>query len=32
MGFFTVGVCGFGVLPRARRMIAEQRRWMTPAD
>jgi chromate transporter len=33
MGFFTIGVCGFGgVLPWARRMIVEQRRWMTPAE
>src|SRR5208282_6195905 len=32
-GFFTVGVCGFGgVLPWARRMVVEQRRWMTPAE
>ncbi len=30
MGFFTVGICGFGgVLPWARRMIVEQRRWLT---
>jgi chromate transporter len=30
MGFFTIGVCGFGgVLPWARRMVVEQRRWMT---
>ena len=33
MGFFTVGVCGFGgVLPWARRMILEKRRWLTPAE
>jgi len=33
MGFFTIGVCGFGgVLPWARRMVVEQRRWMTPAE
>ena len=33
MGFFTIGVCGFGgVLPWARRMIVEQRRWMTPVE
>ncbi|MGE0224003.1 MAG: chromate transporter [Acetobacteraceae bacterium] len=33
MGFFTVGICGFGgVLPWARRMIVEQRRWLTPAE
>ena len=30
MGFFAVGIIGFGgVLPLARRMIVEQRRWMT---
>lgn len=29
-GFLSVGVLGFGgVLPLARRMIVEQRRWMT---
>jgi chromate transporter len=33
MGFFTIGVCGFGgVLPWARRMIVEQRRWMTAGE
>jgi len=33
IGFALVGVCGFGgVLPWARRMIVEQRRWMTPAE
>lgn len=32
-GFFVVGVCGFGgVLPWARRMIVEQRRWLTPSE
>jgi chromate transporter len=32
-GFFIVGVCGFGgVLPWARRMIVEQRRWLTPPE
>ena len=32
-GFFMVGVCGFGgVLPWARRMIVEQRKWLTPAE
>jgi chromate transporter len=32
-GFFLVGVCGFGgVLPWARRMIVEQRQWLTPAE
>jgi chromate transporter len=30
MGFFTVGITGFGgVLPLVRRMIVEQRQWMT---
>jgi chromate transporter len=33
MGFFITGISGFGgVLPFARRMIVEQRRWMTPAE
>lgn len=33
IGFFTIGVCGFGgVLPWARRMVVDQRRWMTPAE
>ena len=33
MGFLLVGVCGFGgVLPWARRMVVEQRRWMTGAE
>jgi chromate transporter len=32
-GFFLVGVCGFGgVLPWARRMIVEQRRWLTQVE
>jgi chromate transporter len=32
-GFLTVGLCGFGgVLPWARRMIVEQRRWLTAAE
>jgi chromate transporter len=32
-GFFTIGVCGFGgVLPWARWMIVEKRRWMTAAE
>ena len=32
-GFFSVGVTGFGgVLPWARRMIVEQRRWLDPAE
>jgi chromate transporter len=33
MGFFTIGVCGFGgVLPWARWMIVEQRRWMSATE
>ncbi len=33
MGFFGVGIIGFGgVLPLARRMIVEQRRWMGAAE
>jgi len=32
-GFLSVGLCGFGgVLPWARRMVVEQRRWMTPGE
>jgi chromate transporter len=32
-GFFVVGVCGFGgVLPWARRMVVEQRKWLTPSE
>ncbi|HEY8288328.1 MAG TPA: chromate transporter [Acetobacteraceae bacterium] len=32
-GFFSVGVVGFGgVLPWARRMVVERRRWMTAAE
>src|SRR3978361_554670 len=32
-GFFVVGICGFGgVLPWARRMIVEQREWLTAAE
>jgi chromate transporter len=32
-GFFVVGLCGFGgVLPWARRMIVEQRQWLTLAE
>jgi chromate transporter len=32
-GFFTVGIFGFGgVLPMARRMIVEQRRWLSAAE
>lgn len=33
LGFFTIGVCGFGgVLPWARRTILEQKRWLTPTE
>lgn len=33
MGFFTVGMCGFGgVLPWARWMMVERRRWLTGAE
>ncbi|MBV9735568.1 MAG: chromate transporter [Acidisphaera sp.] len=32
-GFFSIGLSGFGgVLPWARRMIVEQRRWLTGAE
>jgi chromate transporter len=32
-GFFMVGVCGFGgVLPWARRMIVDQRKWLSPTE
>ena len=32
-GFFIVGICGFGgVLPWARRMIVDQRKWLTAAE
>lgn len=32
-GFLLIGVSGFGgVLPWARRMIVEERRWLTPAE
>ena len=32
-GFFVVGICGFGgVLPWARRMIVDQRKWLTPSE
>jgi chromate transporter len=32
-GFFVVGICGFGgVLPWARRMIVDQRRWLTASE
>lgn len=33
MGFFSAGMMGFGgVLPLARRMIVEQRGWLSPAE
>lgn len=33
MGFFTIGVCGFGgVLPWARRSIVEQRGWLSAGE
>ena len=33
MGFFRISILGFGgVLPWARRMVVEQRRWLTPAE
>lgn len=33
MGFFTIGVCGFGgVLPWARRVIVEQRGWLSAPE
>lgn len=33
MGFLYVGLCGFGgVLPWARRMVVEQRRWLSAAE
>jgi chromate transporter len=33
LGFLTVGLCAYGgALPWARRMVVEQRRWMTPAE
>jgi chromate transporter len=33
VGFFLVGLYGFGgVLPWARRMVVEQRRWMSAAE
>jgi chromate transporter len=32
-GFFMIGVRGFGdVLPWARRLIIEERRWLTAAE
>ena len=33
LGFLSVGMYGFGgVLPWARRMIVEQKRWLTAAE
>ena len=33
LGFLSVGMLGFGgVLPWARRMIVEQRQWLSPAE
>ena len=33
LGFSSVGLSGFGgVLPFARRMLVEQKRWMTPEE
>ena len=33
LGFLSIGIIGFGgVLPWARRMMVEQRRWLTPAE
>lgn len=33
LGFFSIGILGFGgVLPWARRMVVDQRRWLTPAE
>ena len=33
LGFLIVGISGFGgVLPWARRMVVEQRRWLSPAE
>ena len=33
LAFLGIGVTGFGgVLPMARRMIVEQKRWLTPAE
>jgi len=32
-GFFIVGICGFGgVLPWARRLVVEQRKWLTAPE
>jgi chromate transporter len=33
LGFFSIGICGFGgVLPWTRRMVVEQRRWMSAGE
>jgi|GEM_PF-4986982 len=33
LGFLSVGICGFGgALRWARRMVAEQRRWLTSSE
>ncbi len=33
MGFFQVGILGFGgVLPMARRMVVDDRRWLTQSE
>jgi chromate transporter len=33
LGFFSIGIFGFGgVLPWARRLVVEQRRWMTAPE
>ena len=33
LGFLIVGISGFGgVLPWVRRMVVEQRRWLSPAE
>ena len=33
VGFLSIGICGFGgVLPWARRMVVEQRRWLTAGE
>lgn len=33
LGFFKIGMFGFGgVLPWARRLVVEQRRWMSPGE
>jgi chromate transporter len=33
IGFLSIGICGFGgVLPWARRMVVEQRHWLTSGE